>query len=258
MSIDEESNDFVLIEHIKNVAVLTLNRPHVMNAWHKPMRDQLITKLNDCENDPNVAAIVVSGAGDRAFCAGQDLKEVTDFDADAAKDWIEEWRVLYHRVRTMSKPTVAALNGVAAGSGFQFALLMDIRIGHSQSRMGQPEINAGIASITGSWIMREILGLARTTELVLTGRIMDGVEAHKIGLIHELVDQRAVLSRATELANELGAKAPLAMKLNKNWLRQMTQPGFDATFEHASAAHAESYDSGEPQSASRSFLNRRE
>ncbi len=258
MSAEENSNDFVQLEHVGAIAVLTLNRPHVMNAWHKPMRDQLVSRFTECENNNRVSAIVVRGAGDRAFCAGQDLNDVGEFDATAARDWIEEWRTLYQRIRTLTKPTVAALNGVAAGSGFQFALLLDIRIGHGQSRMGQPEINAGIASITGPWIMREIIGLARTTELVLTGRIMDGTEAHQFGLIHELVDQSHVFKRAVEVANDLSTKAPLAMKLNKNWLRQMTQAGFDQAFEHALIAHAESYDSGEPQRVSQSFLNKSE
>lgn len=251
-----ESDDYILLEQHEQIAVLTLNRPHVMNAWHKPMRDQLVAHLNACEGNSDIAAIVITGSGNRAFCAGQDLNDVTEFDADAARDWIEEWRALYHRVRTLTKPTVAALNGVAAGSGFQFSLLLDIRIGHSQSRMGQPEINAGIASITGPWIMREIFGLARTTELVLTGRMMDGTEAHQMGLIHELLEADAVFPRAMELAKELATKAPLAMRLNKNWLREMTQPGFDAAFEHALLAHAESYASGEPQRASQSFLKR--
>ncbi len=251
-----ESNDYVQIEHDGKIAILTLNRPQVMNAWHKPMRDQLIARFSECENNDEVGAIVVRGAGERAFCAGQDLNDVMDFDADAARDWIEEWRALYTRVRTLSKPTVAALNGVAAGSGFQFALLLDIRIGHSGSRMGQPEINAGIASITGPWIMREIIGLARTTELVLSGRIMDGDEAYQLGLIHEIVDQDTVFKRAVELANELATKAPLAMRLNKNWLREITQAGFDRAFEHALIAHGESYASGEPQNISKSFLDR--
>lgn len=258
MNHSDDIDDFVLLQHTDNIAVITLNRPQVLNAWHKAMRDQLMSRLDDCENNEQVKAIVIRGAGDRAFCAGQDLNDVGEFDADAARAWIEEWRALYHRVRTLTKPTVAALNGVAAGSGFQFALLQDIRIGHSQSRMGQPEINAGIASITGPWIMREILGLAKTTELVLSGRIMDGDEAYRLGLMHELVDQQDVFPRAMQVAGELASKAPLAMRLNKNWLRQMTQQGFDEAFEHALVAHAESYGSGEPQSASKAFLTRNE
>lgn len=252
----EEKNDFVVFEQKGEVAVLTLNRPEVLNAWHTSMRNLLVERLKHCENTPEIRAIVVTGAGDRAFCAGQDLNDVTKLDGDSARAWIEEWRVLYTQVRTLSKPVIGAINGVAAGSGFQFALLLDVRVGHDDSRMGQPEINAGIASITGPWIMREILGLSRTTELVLTGKIISGKEAHQYGMLHELVSADHVLERAMQIAKELSSKAPLAMKLNKNWLREMTQDGFDRAFEHALEAHSASYASGEPQHTSAKFLRK--
>jgi enoyl-CoA hydratase/carnithine racemase len=178
MEVTEQDN-FVQFDIRGDIALLTLNRPEVLNAWHTAMRKQLIERLEHCENTPEIRSIVITGAGERAFCAGQDLNDVAELDGDSSRAWIEEWRELYTRVRTLSKPTIAALNGVAAGSGFQFALLLDIRVGHSASRMGQPEINAGIASITGPWIMREILGLSRTTELVLSGRIISGEEAYR-------------------------------------------------------------------------------
>lgn len=171
--------DFVLLAREAEVTVLTLNRPEVLNAWHRPMREALLTALDACEADPNCRAIVLTGAGERAFGAGQDLNETKTFDEDRAEEWIEEWRALYLRIRTLSKPLICALNGLAAGSAFQVALLCDIRVGHDGSKMGQPEINSGIASSLGPWIMREMLGLSRTTELVLTGRMMSGEEAHK-------------------------------------------------------------------------------
>lgn len=254
--ISDEQGNFVLLDVHENIAVLTLNRPAVLNAWHTAMRKQLIERLSHCEESPEIKSIVLTGAGDRAFCAGQDLNDVSELDGDSSRAWIEEWRQLYTRVRTLSKPTVGALNGVAAGSGFQFSLLLDIRVGHQGSRMGQPEINAGIASITGPWIMREILGLSRTTELVLSGRIISGEKAYQYGMLHELVNQEEVFERAISIAGELSNKAPLAMKLNKNWLREMTQDGFDRAFEHALQAHSISYESGEPQRASARFLDK--
>ena len=252
----DDAHNFVKFELNGDIAVLTLNRPDVLNAWHTPMRKQLIERLDHCENTPDIRAIIITGAGVRAFCAGQDLNDVAELDGESSRAWIEEWRELYTRVRTLSKPTVGAINGVAAGSGFQFALLLDIRVGHGGSRMGQPEINAGIASITGPWIMREILGLSRTTELALTGKIISGEKAYEYGMLHELVSEELVLERATAIAKDLSSKAPLAMKLNKNWLREMTQDGFDRAFEHALEAHAISYDSGEPQRTSAKFLGK--
>ncbi len=178
---------FVLTARRSAVAVITLNRPDVLNAWHAPMRDELVAALTACDADPEIRAVVLTGAGDRAFSAGQDLNEAKDFDPDRAEAWIREWERLYDRLRTLSKPVIAALNGVAAGSAFQVALLCDFRIGHPGVRMGQPEIDAGIASTTGPWIMREMLGLARTIDLTLTGRLMDAAECLSVGLLTRVV-----------------------------------------------------------------------
>ena len=117
-----------------------------------------------------------------------------------------------------SKPLVIALNGLAAGSAFQVALLGDMRVGHPGVTMGQPEINSGIASVTGPWIMREMLGLARTVDLTLTGRMMAADECHAIGLINRLVPENEVRPAAMALAAELAEKPPVAMRLEQGAL----------------------------------------
>lgn len=247
---------FVLQERDGDVTVLTLNRPQILNAWHRAMRDELRDLLEACEADPACRAIVLTGAGERAFGAGQDLNETKSFDENRAEEWIEEWRTLYLRIRTLSKPLVCALNGLAAGSAFQVALLCDIRIGHDGSKMGQPEINSGIASSLGPWIMREMLGLSRTTELVLTGRMMSGEEAHRIGLIHYLVPAAEVRAKAMSVARELAAKAPLAMRLDKARLHEMTVEGLMDGLDAGIRMQRESYGSGEPARLMEAFLNR--
>src|SRR5262249_25836195 len=158
-----------------------------LNAWDRPMRQLLMRALESAEADKGVGAIIMTGAGDAAFSAGQDLSETMEFDPDRAVEWIIEWEKLYDLIRSLSKPLVAALNGVAAGSAFQVALLCDMRIGHEGVRMGQPEINSGIASTTGPWIMREMIGIARTIDLTLTGRMMEAAECVSIGLINRIV-----------------------------------------------------------------------
>ena len=125
---------------------------------------------------------------------------------------------LYDRLRSLSKPLVIALNGLAAGSAFQVALLGDMRVGHPGVTMGQPEINSGIASVTGPWIMREMLGLARTVDLTLTGRMMAADECHAIGLINRLVPENEVRPAAMALAAELAEKPPVAMRLEQGAL----------------------------------------
>ncbi|EHL96220.1 enoyl-CoA hydratase/isomerase family protein [Acetobacteraceae bacterium AT-5844] len=249
--------DFVLVRVEGRTSILTLNRPEVLNAWHAPMRAQLVERLDAAEADPAIGAIVLTGAGQRAFGAGQDLNETKTFDADRAEDWMGEWERLYDRLRSLSKPLVIALNGVAAGSAFQVALLGDIRIGHPGVTMGQPEINSGIASVTGPWIMKEMLGLARTTELTLTGRMMDAQECHAIGLISRLVPQDQVLPAALALANELAAKPPVAMRLNKARFREVTEAGFRECIAAGIRNQREAYATGEPARMMEEFLAKR-
>ena len=146
------------------------------------MREDLIICLEKANSDPEIDALIITGEGDRAFCAGQDLNESAC--PSEAEDWIDGFSRLYRCVSSLKIPIVAAVNGVAAGSAFQFLLLTDVRVGHSEVKIGQPEINSGIASVTGPWIMREVLGLSRTVELTLTGRLMTSEEALRVGVLH--------------------------------------------------------------------------
>ena len=111
------------------VATITFNRPEVMNAWHETMRNEVLDGLSRVRQDDGIKALVFTGAGERAFSAGQDINESNDFDEDRAERWINEFRALYSSVRSLEKPVVAAVNGVAAGSAFQFVLLTDVRVG---------------------------------------------------------------------------------------------------------------------------------
>lgn len=249
--------DPVLLERRGAVGLITLNKPAKLNAWDRPMRDEIVAALRRYDAEEGVRAVVMTGTGERAFSAGQDFAEAHDFDADRAEAWIREWETFYGLLRRLTKPIVAALNGTAAGSAFQVALLCDIRVAHDKVTMGQPEINSGIASITGPWIMKEILGMSRTIELTLTGRMMGAEECQRIGLIHHLVPRAQVLDKALEVANELGAKAPLAMRLDRAWFADMTEAAFRHTFDAAIRSHRQSYASGEPARKMEEFMTAR-
>ncbi|WP_291296828.1 enoyl-CoA hydratase/isomerase family protein [Elioraea sp.] len=245
---------FILTETRGAVAIITLNRPEVLNAWHSAMRDMLVAALDAAEGNEAVRVIILTGAGDRAFGAGQDLNETKTFDPDRAELWIGEWERLYDRIRSLSKPLIMALNGVAAGSAFQVALLGDFRIAHAGVTMGQPEINSGIASTTGPWIMMEMIGLARTIDLTLTGRMMDASEAHALGLINRIVPQETVMDEALSLAAELAGKPPIAMRLNKARFREVTEPGFRDCLAAGVRNQRISYATGEPARMMELFL----
>lgn len=249
--------EFIEVSRDDTVGIITLDRPEVMNAWHAPMRRELARAFRELDADAGIRAVILTGAGDRAFSAGQDLNETRTFDEARAAEWIEEWRALYGAIRAMRKPVVAALNGVAAGSAFQVALLCDIRVGHAGSRMGQPEINAGIASTLGPWLMKEMLGLSRTIELTLSGRMMDGEECHRIGLIHHLVAPEEVRAKAMEVARALASKPEVAMRLNKQRFAEVTRAGFEEALESGSRIQKQAYASGEPQRMMEAFFAER-
>lgn len=248
---------FIKTKEEENIGIITLCRPDKLNAWHKPMRDELADAFENYEQNEFIRSMILTGEGKRAFCAGQDLEEAKNFNSHGAEDWIEQWRKLYGLIRSLSKPVVAALNGVAAGSGFQAALLADIRVGHRGVTMGQAEINSGIASITGPWIMKEMLGLSRTVELALSGRLMDANECYEIGLIHKLVPQEELMTEALRIAKMLASKPPIAMRLTKQRFREVTEQSFQDTLNAASRLHQESYLSGEPQAMMQKFFTKR-
>jgi enoyl-CoA hydratase/carnithine racemase len=253
----DNMTDFILKEKVGKVLCITLNRPEKLNAWNAKMRDMLCAALDAAESDPDVRAIVLTGAGDRAFGAGQDLSESKGFDAERAEAWMAEWKNLYARFRGGAKPIVAALNGVAAGSAFQVALLCDLRVAHSGVLMGQPEILSGIPTVTGNWIIREMVGLGRTIDLTLTGRMLDAEEADKFGLISRLVDQDKVLPTAMALAEDLAGKPPVAMRLNRQRIAEVTQAGYDDAMTAGVRTQLEAYGTGEPQAMMEEFFKKR-
>jgi enoyl-CoA hydratase len=252
-------SDAVLTEIKNGVATITLNRPAKLNAWDTPMRAEICMHLESWNRSAGVRAVILTGAGDRAFSAGQDLDETQKIKGGAdGLEWFQSWRRFYDSLRKLEKPCVAALNGVAAGSAFQFALQTDVRIGHPGSRMGQPEINSGIPSVLGPMLMMERLGISRTIELTLTGRIMEAAEAHAIGLIHYLVPRpEDVMPKALELAEQLTSKPQVAMRLTKRRFNEMSQAAYEDALRAGGPIQAEAYATGEPQATMRGFFEER-
>lgn len=237
------------------VAVVVLNRPEKLNAWTGGMRDEVADLLVEVGKDHSVGAVVLTGTG-RGFCAGQDFDEARGFGSGNIESWLAGIKAFYDVIRDLDKPTVAAVNGVAAGSGFQVALLMDVRIAHESAKLGQPEVNSGIPSITGTYLISATLGLARATELVLSGRLMTAHEAHAAGAVHEVVTGD-VVEAAVARAGQLAAQPSDAVASTKRWLRAMTEKDYLAAFEFARAQHREAFASGAPQELMTHFLGKR-
>ena len=249
--------DSVRLERRKTVALVTLNRPEVLNAINVAMRETLITLLSELNKDEGVRAIVITGGGERAFCSGQDLEETSKYGVGDVDAWLTRQHAMYAAVRDLDKPCIIAFNGTAAGAGFQIGLCADLRVGFPDMKLGQPEIKAGLASIVGSYLMTMHLGLSKNVELSLTGELISGRTAHEIGILNHLVPKDEVVGKSLALAAEMAKLAPTAMRLTKQRFRKLTQPGFEAALEEAKVAQKLAYASGEPQAAMRKFLDAR-
>lgn len=241
-------------ERHDRVLVLTLNRPKSLNAINSELREQLIAALGSANDDREVRALVITGAGERAFCSGQDLSETARYGIGDVEAWLSSNHAMYRAVRDLDKPVVAAFNGVAAGAGFQIGLCCDLRIGYPELKIGQPEIKAGLASIVGSQLMTQYLGFGLNVELSLTGDLISGQRAYEIGLLNRLVARDQVLDTAMELAAKLAQLPQTAMRLTKRRFRALTQRGFESALEVAITSQKETYRSGEPQAAMQKFL----
>jgi enoyl-CoA hydratase/carnithine racemase len=247
----------IQLHRSESTAVVVLNRPEVLNAIDVEMRETLITLLAEINRDESVRAVVITGAGERAFCSGQDLDETSRYGLGDIDAWLTRQHAMYGAVRDLDKPCVVAFNGTAAGAGFQIGLCADLRVGYPELKLGQPEIKAGLASIVGSWLMTLHLGLSKNMELSLTGNLITGTQAHQLGLLNHLVPREAVKDKALAVAAEMSVLAPTAMRLTKERFRRMTQAGFEGALAEAKAAQRAAYESGEPQAAMKRFLEAR-
>jgi len=244
---------------IDGIAHVVLNRPAVLNAMDAAMRADFIACLHAINTDTSISAVMISGAGERAFSAGQDLGEAVGFEGESAiTAWMHHQGAVIAAVRDMDKPVVAIFNGVATGVGFQIGLAADWRVTYPDVRLGQPEVKVGLASIYGSWLMSQHLGHATNQALSLTGDLIDGRRAAALGLINELVERDALLDTGRAAAQRLAALPPAAVRLTKQRFREQSQPAFEATCEAAVAAQIEAYASGEPQRRMQAFIDARE
>jgi enoyl-CoA hydratase len=202
----------VRIDRDGAVAIMTLDRPEAMNALNVATLSALRDELRGLADD--VRVVVLTGAGDRAFAAGADIKYMRDLDVAAAKEWGALGHETTGLLETMSRPTIAAINGFALGGGCELALACDVRYASPKAKLGQPEINLGIIpGWGGTQRLARVCGIGVAKELILTGRTVDAEDALRIGLVNAVHDP--VLDKALETAQLLASKSPLALAAAK-------------------------------------------
>ena len=196
------------------VAVVTIDRQEALNALDVATLSELRDRLRGLADDAAVRAVVLTGAGEKAFAAGADIKYMSGLGPEEAKAWGALGHEATGLLETMPKPTIAAVNGFALGGGCELALACDLRYASSRARLGQPEIDLGIVpGWGGTQRLARVCGVGVAKDLIFSGRTIDAEEALRVGLVHEIADP--VLERALESARGLAEKSALALALVK-------------------------------------------
>lgn len=196
------------------VAIVTLHRPEARNAINKQMIDELSQVLETLAHDGQTRALIITGAGEKAFAAGADIAELKARDHKDALRRINS--SLFRRIEEHPLPSIAAIRGFALGGGCELAMACDIRVAGESARFGQPEVGLGIIAGAGA-VQRlpRLVGVGRAKELLLTGRVIDAQEADRIGLVNRVVADELVLETAIEIGERIALQAPLAVEVTK-------------------------------------------
>lgn len=218
----------ILTEQRGAVTLITLNRPQSLNALNSHVLEELIAAFAAYETDPGQRCAVLTGAGEKAFAAGADIKEMadkppSDFYAD---DFFSRWTS--HLVKAVRKPWIAAVNGFALGGGCELAMMADFIIAADTAKFGQPEIKLGVApGMGGSQRLTRAIGKAKAMEMCLTGRMMGAEEAERAGLVARVVPLAELIDEAVKTATAIAAMPPLAAIANKEMVNAAFETSLD-------------------------------
>ena len=206
------------------VALITFNRPKVLNAMNRQLWIEFQDALESVRCDPAIKVLIITGEG-RAFSAGADLKESKTRTLEAYRDYLEGLQAVSRQVIGFEKPTIAAINGYALGSGYELALACDIRIAAEDALIGSPEARVS-SSVTGGALrlLQDLVGPGKASELLFTARNIDGREAERIGLVNQAVPPEELLPAAQRMAREIAANAAFSLKMIKKGLRMAREP----------------------------------
>ena len=205
--------DNLLVDRDGPVAIVTINRPRVLNALNSETLDELRRVVLDLRQDDGVRAIVVTGAGEKAFVAGADINELAVLSPAGGREHALAGQHVFDLIQNLGKPVIAAINGFALGGGCELAMACTLRLAADTAKLGQPEINLGlIPGYAGTQRLARLVGAGRALEIILTGTPISAAEAERIGLVNRVVPAAELMNEAKKLAAHLAAQAPIAVR----------------------------------------------
>ena len=224
-------------EKSEGIATITINRPEALNAINEETILEILSELDDAKRDENIRVVVITGAGDRAFSAGADIKMMKDADPVKARELSRLGHRLSHEIEELEKPVIAAINGYALGGGLELAMACDIRIASENARLGQPEINIGLfPGWGGTQRLPRFVGKGLAKEMIFTGKMIDVRVAERTGLVNRVVPPDQLKSAVKELAMEIISKPPIAIKLAKELINSSLETNIKVGTVHESEA----------------------
>lgn len=248
----------IIYEKKDGVATVKLHRPKVLNAMNSQMWFDLQSALDDVKNDPQIKVLIITGEG-RAFSTGADLKESKTRSLEAYRDYLVELQETSRRIIRFEKPTIAAINGYALGSGYELALACDIRIAADEAQIGSPEAKV-TSSVTGGAmrLVQDLIGPGKARELLFTGDYIDGREAARIGLVNTSVPLEELMNAAQEMAQKIAANSAFSLKMiKKGLLMARGEVSMEALMEYETEACLACVSTKERQTSLKEFEDRK-
>ena len=208
----------IIYEKEAGIATIKLNRPQVLNAMNKQLWLDFQAALEDVKNDPDIKVLIVTGEG-RAFSTGADLKDSKDRTIEQYREYLVELQETSRKIIRFEKPTIAAINGFALGSGYELGLACDIRIAAEEAKIGSPEARV-TSSVTGGAmrLVQDLIGPGKAKELLFTAEYIDGKEAERIGLVNKAVPLDQLMETAREMAAKIAENSSFSIKMIKRGL----------------------------------------
>jgi enoyl-CoA hydratase len=247
------------VDRADALAVVTIEREEAMNALDVATLTELRDRLRELEADANTRVVVLTGAGQRAFAAGADIKYMSALDVAEAKAWGALGHETTRILETMPQPTIAAINGFALGGGCELALACDLRYAARTAKLGQPEINLGIIpGWGGTQRLARATSIGFAKELVLTGRHVDAEEAERRGLVNAVFEPGELLDKVREVARLLATKSPIALAAAKAAANRALQGEHRDNLDAEAAGFAELFSSEDAREGLAAFVEKRE
>ncbi|HZW54283.1 MAG TPA: enoyl-CoA hydratase-related protein [Candidatus Elarobacter sp.] len=249
----------ILLERDGPVATITLNRPNVLNALNRTMLDELAAAFTELDGDDALRAVILTGAGAKAFAAGADIGELNALpNAHAGEAQARRGQALTRAIERVRIPVIAAVNGFALGGGCELAMACDVRVASENAKFGQPEVNLGILpGYGGTQRMTRLIGEGMAMYLCLTGEMIDAQEALRTGLVQKVVPLDGLLAEARRIAALIASKAPLAVAATKRAIVDGASLGLDDALALEALLFGQAVTTDDFAEGSRAFLDKR-